>query len=162
VQIFTEVISRGGNLLLNVGPKADGTLPEESIGPMLEMGAWIKRNEEAIYPTFGGEQAGISFKSFFGPSTVSMDGKTLYLFVDAFPKHGIQLRGIHISPRKISVVSTGEEIEAQWFGGNSKHPRTYTILPPKNPDPLCTVIKLEFNQVIRLDREAGELLEGEL
>jgi alpha-L-fucosidase len=129
---------------------------------MLGMGAWIKRNAEAIYPTFGGEQAGTSFKCFFGPSTVSMDGKTLYLFVDSFPKHGIQLRGIHTVPRKISVVSTGEEIKVQWFGGNSAHPRTYTIMPPQNPDLLCTVIKLEFNQVIRIDRKAGELQEGEL
>ncbi len=162
VQLFTDVISRSGNLLLNVGPKADGTLPEESIGPMLEMGAWIKRNEEAIYPTFGGEQAGTSFKCFFGPTTVSMDGKTLFLFVDVFPAHGIQVRGIHTVPRKISVVSTGEEIEVQWFGGNSAHPRTYTIMPPKTLDPLCTVIRLDFNQVIRIDRKAGELQEGEL
>lgn len=162
VQIFTEVISRGGNLLLNVGPKADGTLPEESIGPMLKLGAWIKRNADAIYPTFGGEQAGTSFKCFFGPSTVSMDGKTLYLFVDSFPEHGIQVRGIYTVPKKISVVSTGEDIKVQWFGGNGVDPRTYTIMPPKTPDPLCTVIKLEFNQVIRISRKAGELQEGEL
>jgi alpha-L-fucosidase len=162
VQIFTEVIARGGNLLLNVGPKADGTLPEESISPMLEMGAWIERNKDATYPTFGGEQAGTSFKCFFGPTTVSMDGKTLYQFVDAFPPHGIQLRGIHSVPRKISVVSTGEAIDVAWFGGNGQHPRTYVIKPPKITDPLCAVIRVDFNEVIRIDRKPGELQEGEL
>ncbi len=47
--MFADLVSRGGNLLLNVGPKADGTIPAIMKGRLLEMGAWLKVNGEAIY-----------------------------------------------------------------------------------------------------------------
>ena len=44
-----DVVSKNGNLLLNVGPKSDGTIPEQARAILLEMGAWLKTNGEAIY-----------------------------------------------------------------------------------------------------------------
>ncbi|HEY4381938.1 MAG TPA: alpha-L-fucosidase [Acidobacteriaceae bacterium] len=44
-----DTVSKNGNLLLNVGPKADGTIPDEARAVLLEMGAWLKVNGEAIY-----------------------------------------------------------------------------------------------------------------
>jgi len=152
VQIFADVISRGGNLLLNIAPKADGSLPEEATGPLLDLGAWIKRNQEAISPTFGGEQAGISFTRFHGPSTVSMDGKTLYLFVPAMPEGGILLRGVVSVPKRVSVVSTGEESVWRQLGGVPPYqPGDFLISAPKKRDSLMTVIKLEYNDIIHLE-----------
>ena len=46
-----DTVSKNGNLLLNVGPKADGTIPDEARSVLLEMGAWLKVNGEAIYGT---------------------------------------------------------------------------------------------------------------
>lgn len=46
---LVDVVSKNGNLLLNVGPKSDGTIPEEARAILLEMGAWLKTNGEAIY-----------------------------------------------------------------------------------------------------------------
>lgn len=46
-----DIASKGGNFLLNVGPKADGTIPEASIERLREIGAWMKINGEAIYGT---------------------------------------------------------------------------------------------------------------
>ena len=46
---LVDVVSKNGNLLLNVGPKADGTIPEEARAILLQMGAWLKVNGEAIY-----------------------------------------------------------------------------------------------------------------
>ncbi len=46
---LVDVVSKNGNLLLNVGPKSDGTIPEEARDVLLQMGAWLKTNGEAIY-----------------------------------------------------------------------------------------------------------------
>ncbi len=46
---LVDVVSKNGNLLLNVGPKADGTIPEQARKVLLQMGAWLKVNGEAIY-----------------------------------------------------------------------------------------------------------------
>jgi alpha-L-fucosidase len=44
-----DVVSKNGNLLLNVGPKSDGAIPDQARAILLEMGAWLKTNGEAIY-----------------------------------------------------------------------------------------------------------------
>ena len=46
---LVDVVSKNGNLLLNVGPKSDGTIPDEARSILLEMGAWLHTNGEAIY-----------------------------------------------------------------------------------------------------------------
>ncbi len=46
-----DTVSKNGNLLLNVGPKSDGTIPEEARAVLLEMGEWLKVNGEAVYGT---------------------------------------------------------------------------------------------------------------
>jgi alpha-L-fucosidase len=48
---LVEINSKGGNYLLNIGPKADGTFPQESIDRLAEMGKWMKINGEAVYGT---------------------------------------------------------------------------------------------------------------
>ena len=55
---FIDRISKNGNLLLNVSPKADGTIPEEQKDVLLTMGAWLKKYGEAIYGTRAWEQYG--------------------------------------------------------------------------------------------------------
>ena len=53
VRNLVDIASKGGNYLLNVGPKADGTFPQESIDILKGMGAWMKVNGEAIYGNKG-------------------------------------------------------------------------------------------------------------
>lgn len=48
---LVDVVSKNGNLLLNVGPRADGTIPEEEQQVLLEIGSWLRVNGEAIYGT---------------------------------------------------------------------------------------------------------------
>jgi alpha-L-fucosidase len=64
-----DVVSKNGNLMLNVGPRPDGTIPEKAQKVLLGMGAWLKVNGEAIYGTR-------PFKYFGeGPTTVAAGEK---------------------------------------------------------------------------------------
>jgi len=49
VQMLTDIVSKGGNLLLNVGPTADGEIPKASVDVLLKVGEWLKNNGESIY-----------------------------------------------------------------------------------------------------------------
>ena len=51
IRELIDVVSRGGNFLLNIGPKPDGSIPEESIVIFKEIGDWMNVNNEAIYGT---------------------------------------------------------------------------------------------------------------
>ena len=48
---LVDVVSKNGNLLLNVGPKSDGTIPQEAQTVLMQMGDWLRTNGEAIYGT---------------------------------------------------------------------------------------------------------------
>jgi alpha-L-fucosidase len=66
---LVDVVSKNGNLLLNVGPRADGTIPEDAQKVLLGIGAWLKVNGEAIYDTR-------PFKYFGeGPTTIAAGEK---------------------------------------------------------------------------------------
>jgi alpha-L-fucosidase len=48
IRLLTDTAAGGGNLLLNVGPRADGTIPEESVRILTEVGDWLQRNGEFL------------------------------------------------------------------------------------------------------------------
>ncbi len=51
IRFFVDVVSKNGNLLLNVGPRADGSLPEEQMEPVTTLGDWLRANGEAVFGT---------------------------------------------------------------------------------------------------------------
>ncbi len=51
VRMLVDVVSKNGNLLINVGPRADGSIPELQLAAMREMGAWLAQNGGAVYGT---------------------------------------------------------------------------------------------------------------
>ncbi len=75
LRTLVEVASRGGNLLLNVGPGPDGTFPSEARERLKLMGAWMAANGEAVYGTTFGEVQG-----YDAVRSTRKDGVT-YLFV---------------------------------------------------------------------------------
>lgn len=54
IAMFSRTLCGGGNLLVNIGPKPDGTMPEEQAARLYELTAWINGNAEAVYGTRGG------------------------------------------------------------------------------------------------------------
>ncbi len=87
IRNLIDIASKGGNYLLNIGPKGDGSVPQESVRSMQAIGAWMKVNSEAVYAT----TAGPFEKLDWGRCTQKRlpGGKTrLYLNVFDWPKDG--------------------------------------------------------------------------
>jgi alpha-L-fucosidase len=49
IQLFCDVVAKNGNLLIGIGPRPDGTIPDEQQAPLRGLGAWLDDNGEAIY-----------------------------------------------------------------------------------------------------------------
>lgn len=95
----------GGNLLANVGPKADGTLPDEVIRAWKEMGKWMKHSGESIFDVSGGtfpEQCN-------QPMTLKGDN---VMYLHAFPNFhkAIVVKGQTHKPLKAVLLRTGDEV----------------------------------------------------
>ena len=106
IKIFAECISKGGNMLLDIGPKADGTIPSEEVVVLKQLGKWTKKHSEAIYGTEGGLPPGY----FYGPSTISKDSSMLYLFVHGNPQGQIMLEGVKNKINRVYVVGNGTKL----------------------------------------------------
>ncbi|MDO5663961.1 MAG: alpha-L-fucosidase [Bacteroidia bacterium] len=101
-----KVISRGGNYLLNIGPRGDGSVVEFERDVLLEMGKWIKANAEAIY----GTKANPLPKSFAW-GDVTTKGNNLFAFVERIPASlKIQLSGFNGKVSGVRLLSTGKAV----------------------------------------------------
>ncbi|MCF8298025.1 MAG: alpha-L-fucosidase [Saprospiraceae bacterium] len=160
IDIFVDCISKGGNLLLDIGPKADGTIPAEQVNILKELGKWTSKHGEAIYST----EKGIPYDHFYGPSTLSKDSTILYLFVRDKPKDGkISIKGISNKINKISVIANGSELNSTMFCKVSwnKYPGIiYIELPENILDEYFTVVAIELDGKIKLYRERTGAVES--
>jgi len=107
IKIFAECLSKGGNLLLDIGPREDGTIPDEEVNVMKTLGRWTKKHSEAVYGTEGGLPQGY----FYGPSTISSDSTMLYLFFPGNPKGQVMLEGVKNKINRIYVVGNGTKLD---------------------------------------------------
>ncbi len=51
INMLVDIVSKNGNLLINIGPKSDGSIPENQLKPLKDLGVWLKRNGEGIFDT---------------------------------------------------------------------------------------------------------------
>jgi len=152
VRIFAETIGGGGNLLLGVGPKADGTFSSEHVEHLEALGAWINRNDEAVYGTVRGVQPG----HHYGPTTLSADHKTLYLICLDPPVDFVTVKGLRNKVLKARTLQGGEVLNHKVVGGFGEEvPGTLYLDVPEHIDPLATVIALELDGEIDMYRGHG-------
>ncbi|MFE0675798.1 alpha-L-fucosidase [Streptomyces sp. NPDC058867] len=153
IRYFTETIGGGGNLLLDVGPRADGTVPEEQAERLEGLGAWIARHSDAVHGTGRGMPAG----HHYGPSTLSADRRTLYLILFDAPRAEIGVRGLIGGVRRVTVVGSGRELPHRIVGGLHETPGVLWIDPPAaaDLDPCATVLAVELDQELRVYRGSG-------
>ncbi|QRQ63637.1 alpha-L-fucosidase [Sphingobacterium multivorum] len=142
IRTLVDCISMGGNLLLDIGPKADGTIPEEQLNILKQLGRWTHKHAAAIY----GTRAGIPFVNYGGKSALSKDGKTLYLYVYE-QKPELQLRGLvnHTAIKEVSVVGDA----SAKVNVKSENGTVQVDLTKVNFDQDVTVIALTFAEALR-------------
>ncbi len=153
VRYFTETIGAGGNLLLAVGPREDGTITPEQTTRLEGLGDWIGRHAEAVYGTVAGLPAG----HHYGPSTLSADRRNLYLTCFDAPRETVSVRGLRNAVRRVTVVGTGAELGHHVTGGLHEVPGVLWIDAPAaaDADPCATVLAVELDGELDLYRGTG-------
>jgi len=124
-----------------------------------ELGRWNKKHEEAIYGTSGGLPPG----HFEGPTTLSSDGQTLYLFLTQKSIHPIVIKGLKNQVNRIRIVGDGTKLSHQVVGKMywSEVPGLlYIDVPEEKQDPQVTVIALQLKGKVDLYREDGKVIES--
>lgn len=106
IHTICEIAGRGGNLLLNVSPRGDGSLPPEQEERLAAIGAWMAEHRDAIV----GTGAGLEPWQYYGPSTRA--GSTVYLHLLSRPYDTVAVRGIPVRRvRAVRHVPSGEELK---------------------------------------------------
>jgi len=153
IDLLVDCISMGGNLLLDIGPKADGTIPAEQKNILKEMGKWTSKHNEAIY----GTRQGIPYDHFYGPSALSKDSTVLYLYVRDKPKDGnIVIKGISNKIKKVYVVGKGTNLKHKLFSKvswNTYPGVRYITIPENEIDNYYTVVAVILDGKINLYRK---------
>jgi alpha-L-fucosidase len=159
IRVFSDCISMGGNLLLDVGPMEDGSITAEQTRILKELGRWTNKHSEAIYSTV----RGLPFGHFYGPTTLSKDQKTIYCFVLDIPKDDLVIKGIKNKVEKVRLIGTNKELKAVRNGGAHWMgiPGVLQVeLKPEMLDQNVTVIAIDLDSPLDLYRGEGGAVEA--
>ena len=146
VHALCETAGRGGNLLLNVGPMADGRLPPPQQERLDALAGWMAAHAESVV----GTTAGLAPWQFYGPTT--RRGDVVYLHCLMRPYETVSVRGVPIRRvRAVREVRTGTPLAHRGrttvvdglFNPDPAGELTITV-PPALHDPLATVIAVEL------------------
>lgn len=155
--MLVDCMSKGGNLLLDIGPRADGTIPQEEKDVLRELGRWISKHEEAVY----GTRAGIPPGHVMGYTTLNKAGDILYVYLPYAPTEVVEIQGIKSRVKKVRVVGNGAELKVRLYNDIdwSEVPGAYFIeVPATVLDHRMTVLAVELEEPLKLYRGSGQVI----
>jgi alpha-L-fucosidase len=154
IRNLCDIASKGGNYLLNVGPTAEGLIPQASLDRLADIGKWMNVNAEAIYATgptpFGNEAGAFSEtekdrngKPRFIPTwnwrATTKPGK-IYLEIFTWPADGrFELRGLQSRVKAAYLLAGRTKVGVEQGSGG-----VTVVLPKAAPDPIASVVCLEI------------------
>jgi len=136
VRLLCDIVSKGGNLLLNIGPDANGRVPEAAQKTLRGVGAWMHVHSEAIY----GTTASPFVRLPWGRATQKPG--VLYLHVFDWPSDGRLVVPMQGKVRGARLLGTGAALRAA--PSEQDAGRLVVELPTKPVDPACSVVRLEL------------------
>jgi alpha-L-fucosidase len=152
IRNLVDIASKGGNYLLNIGPRGDGAVPEESVKSLRAIGAWMRVNGESIYATSASPFPYLPW----GRATVrpcpeqAAEGCTLYLHVYDWPADGVLEVPMKADVAKAVLLGSPEQALAVTAAGA----RTKIGLPAAAPDRIVTVLRLDLRHAPAVDPAA--------
>jgi len=123
----------GGNYLLNIGPKPDGSIPEESVRILSAVGQWMDRNGATIYASEPCQPRNSVFANF------TRQGKTLYIHVYFWPGDTVTIGGLQAKVVSARLFASGQKVEFE----QERFRVRFKGLPAAAPDDPVTVIAAE-------------------
>lgn len=159
VHQLVDIVSKNGNLLLNIGPRSDGTIPDEVQKVLLEVGAWLDVNGEAIYGTrpwriYGEGPTKVAAGSFHDTDTLkytagdfrfTTKGDVLYVIGLAWPENGeVIIHSLALtagSDRAKSVTLLGSDAKVQF---DQRADGLHVLLPAQPPAKYAYAMRLSF------------------
>jgi len=144
-----EVASRGGNLLLNVSPMADGALPAEQTARLDALARWMQSHAASVHDSV----SGLEPWQFYGPTT--RRGDRIYLHLLMRPYETVTVRGVPIKRvRGARALASGRALEFdrrcsvldRMFNADPQGEIAIRV-PEDAIDPLATVIELDVAPV---------------
>ena len=133
IGLLTETASKGGNLLLNVGPTAEGRFPDESVARLAELGDWMQVHSGAIY--------GTEASPFARPELqATRKGHRVHLFLPEWRGGDLLLPALKAPVRDAWLLSARGHVPV---AHRSRSTYTKVILPDQPPDERCSVLVLE-------------------
>jgi alpha-L-fucosidase len=138
---LAEVVSKGGNYLLNIGPKSDGTIPPASVNVLLEVGTWMKENHESIYGTTASP---LPFQDW---GFCTAKDSTLFLHVLEWPDdQQLIVSGLRNRIMEAYTLTGASTLQVKQNGSNH-----HISLEKVVPDPHNTVIVLKLDHLPETD-----------
>jgi alpha-L-fucosidase len=140
IRQMLQVISRGGNYLLNVGPTAEGVIPEPSVERLAEVGQWLRVNKEAVY---GNGPSPFAYELPWGLIT-TRPGK-LYLHVFDWPQQELVLFGLKSKVQRAYLLANKKELKLRTESDKAlDHYALRIQLPEAAPDKPDSIIVLDL------------------
>ncbi|MEG1616548.1 MAG: alpha-L-fucosidase [Bacteroidales bacterium] len=159
LRTFAECISMGGNLLLDIGPKADGSIPEEQVAILKEFGRWTNKHAEAIYET----KAGIPDGHVMGYTSTNKAGDILYIYLPYKPNGPVTIKGLKNKINRVWVVGNGVMLPWKVYGKQywSEVPGIVNIdVPEQTLDEQITVLAVLLDGPVSLYRGEGHVISS--
>ncbi len=155
IRNLADIASKGGNYLLNVGPTAEGLIPQPSVDRLTEIGRWMAVNGRAIHATVASPFRRLPW----GRCTrkVAPDGDvTLYLHVFDWPADGrLEVPGLKSPVHKAFLLADDAKRPLEVSSGQDG---PVIRVPPAAPDPVCSVVVCKIEG--RLEVEESPLVPG--